>query len=84
MSRLNATTTESVLDNIEVQRALNISYTEGYLDGKKAQKKEDIDKACEWFEKYLFEIGYPDDWVRDSHNMISGKDRFIKAMEDEK
>lgn len=46
-------------------------------------KREMIEKAAEWFEKYLFDIGYPDDWCRDSLNLISGKDRFIKAMQDE-
>lgn len=46
-------------------------------------KREVIEKAVEWFEKYLFDIGYPDDWCRDSPNLISGKDRFIKAMQDE-
>lgn len=46
-------------------------------------KREVIEKAAEWFEKYLFDIGYPDDWCRDSPNLISGKDRFIKAMQDE-
>ena len=29
----------------------------------------------------LMEIGYPDDWMRDSPNMESGKERFRKAME---
>ena len=49
----------------------------------KRTKKEMIEKAGEWFEKYLFDIGYPDDWCRDSPNLISGKDRFIKAMQNE-
>jgi len=39
-----------------------------------------IDKAVEWFGKYLFEIGYPDDWVRDSHVLENGEKRFRKAM----
>ena len=43
-------------------------------------KREVIEKAAEWFEKYLFDIGYPDDWCRDSKNLISGRDKFIKAM----
>lgn len=46
-------------------------------------KKEVIKKAAEWFEKYLFDIGYPDDWCRDSRVLVSGRDRFIKAMQDE-
>ena len=44
------------------------------------QKAIDVDKACDWLDNYLMEIGYPDDWLRDSPNMESGKERFIKAM----
>ena len=55
---------------------------EGYIAGVKEQRKIDIDKACEWLDNYLMEIGYPDDWMRDSPNMLSGKERFIKAMEE--
>ena len=33
-----------------------------YIDGAKEQKAIDIEKACEWFDNYLIEIGYPDDW----------------------
>lgn len=40
------------------------------------QKTIDIDKACEWLDNYLMEIGYPDDWLRDSLNIKSGKERF--------
>lgn len=46
-------------------------------------KREIIKKAADWFQDYLFDVGYPDDWCRDSPNLISGKDRFIKAMQDE-
>ena len=42
----------------------------------------DIDKACKWFESYLAEIGYPDDWCRDSEVQESGEKRFRKAMEE--
>ena len=42
-----------------------------------------IEKAVEWVEKYLFEIGYPDDWLRDSPNIKNGKTRFIQAMKGE-
>ena len=55
---------------------------EGYIAGAKEQKQIDIEKACEWFEKYLTEICYPDDWLRDSLNIKSGKERFRKAMEE--
>ena len=54
----------------------------GYIAGATEQKAIDIEKACEWFTDYLMEIGYPDDWMRDSPNMASGKERFIKAMEE--
>ena len=46
------------------------------------QKSIDIEKACEWLDTYLMEIGYPDDWLRDSPNMESGKERFKKAMQE--
>lgn len=42
-----------------------------------------IEKAADWFQDYLFDIGYPDDWLRDSRVLVSGRDRFIKAMQDE-
>ena len=53
-----------------------------YIAGAEEQKRIDIDKACEWFTVYLMEIGYPDDWMRDSPNIESGKERFRKAMEE--
>ena len=46
------------------------------------QKAIDVDKACDWLDTYLMEIGYPDDWLRDSPNMESGRKRFRKAMEE--
>ena len=46
------------------------------------QKAIDVDKACEYLDNYLMEIGYPDDWLRDSPNMESGRKRFRKAMEE--
>ena len=54
-----------------------------HIAGAAEQKAIDIEKACKWFADYLMEIGYPDDWMRDSPNMASGKERFIKAMEEE-
>lgn len=45
-------------------------------------KERVIKEACEWFEQYLFDIGYPDDWLRDSQYQKSGKDRFKKTMEE--
>ena len=46
------------------------------------QKKHLIDKACKWIEAYLFELGFPDDWLRDSPNVMNGEQRFRKAMEE--
>lgn len=56
-----------------------------YIVEKTAErtKREMIEKAADWFQDYLFDIGYPDDWLRDSRVLVSGRDRFIKAMEDE-
>lgn len=57
----------------------------GWKDKQHAQEKQQwIDKAVEWFGKYLFDIGYPDDWLRDSPNTKNGKTRFIQAMKGEK
>ena len=47
------------------------------------KQQQMIDKAAEWVENYLFEIGYPDDWLRDSPNIKNGKTRFIQAMKRE-
>ena len=49
------------------------NYKQGYHDA--------IKKACEYLDIYFMEIGYPDDWLRDSPNIESGRERFIKAME---
>ena len=53
-----------------------------YVDIVTEQKIIDINKACKWFADYLMEIGYPDDWMRNSSNMLSGEERFRKAMEE--
>ena len=55
---------------------------EGYIAGATEQKAIDIEKACEWLDTYLMEIGYPDDWLRDSPNIEGGRKLFIKAMEE--
>ena len=54
--------------------------TPTYSDAIEWARKEVINKACDWLDTYLMEIGYPDDWMRDSPNMESGKERFKKAM----
>ena len=56
--------------------------TPTYSDAIEWARKEVIEKACDWFDTYLMEIGYPDDWLRDSPNMESGEERFRKAMEE--
>ena len=55
--------------------------TPTFSDAIEWARKEVIIKAWEWLDNYLMEIGYPDDWLRDSLNIKSGKERFIKAME---
>ena len=55
---------------------------QAFIDGAKEQRKIDIDKACQWFGEYLMDIGYPDDWYRDSKVLMSGEERFRKAMEE--
>ena len=55
--------------------------TPTYSDAIEWARKEVINKACDWFAYYLMDIGYPDDWMRDSPNMQSGEERFRKAME---
>lgn len=58
------------------------AFGSSYIQGAKEQRNIDIDKACEWFEKYLFDIGYPDDWCRDSANVTNGESRFREFMEE--
>ena len=54
--------------------------TPTYSDAIERARKEVIDKACDGFDTYVMEIGYPDDWMRDSLNIESEKERFRKAM----
>ena len=49
-------------------------------DKIREQKAIDINNACEYLDTYLMEIGYPDDWLRDSPNIEGGRKLFIKAM----
>ena len=56
--------------------------TPTFSDAIEWARKEVIEKACEWLDNYLMEIGYPDDWLRDSLNIKSGKERFRKSMEE--
>ena len=57
--------------------------TPTFSDAIEWARKEVIDDARKWFADYLMDIGYPDDWLRDSPNMKSGEERFIKAMEEQ-
>jgi hypothetical protein len=65
----------------EVIDEMNRNHT--FEGGAKWADETMIEKACQWFENYLFDLGYPDDWCRDSPNIESGKERFIKAMKGE-
>ena len=56
--------------------------TPTYSDAIEWARKDLLDKVCEYLDTYLMEIGYPDDWLRDSPNIESGKERFRKAMEE--
>lgn len=52
------------------------------LQKLRQEKVEWLEKACALIANYLMEIGYPDDWMRDSPNMMSGEQKFRKAMEE--
>jgi hypothetical protein len=54
-----------------------------FVAGAEWMKERVIEKAADWFQDYLFDVGYPDDWLRDSRVLVSGRDRFKKAMQDE-
>ena len=59
-----------------------LSKMQACIVGAKWADSTMVDKACKWFEEYLFELGFPDDWLRESPNLISGEQRFRKAMEE--
>ena len=56
--------------------------TPTFSDAIEWAREEVINKACEYLDTYLMVIGYPDDWMRDSLNIKSGKERFREAMEE--
>lgn len=56
-----------------VRLALSKGYDKGYQDA--------VEDACEYFGNYLMDIGYPDDWIRDSKVQLNGEQRFRKTME---
>jgi predicted metalloendopeptidase len=53
-----------------------------FINGAEWADKTMIERAIQWIESYLFDIGFPDDWCRDSATMKSGKQRFLEAMEE--
>ena len=79
-------------DMTEAEYNREIAFVDWYLkngngaptfsDAIEWARRELIDKACEWFGTYLMAIGCPGDWMRDSLNIKSGKERFRKAMEE--
>ena len=61
----------------------NASVQDHFIAGAEWMRDKMIEKAADWFQDYLFDVGYPDDWLRDSRVLVSGRDRFIKVMQDE-
>lgn len=59
------------------------SVQDHFIAGAECMRDKIIEKAADWFQDYLFDVGYPDDWLRDSRVLVSGRDRFIKAMQNE-
>ena len=72
---------ETCIDDDPVNPFAAIARIEG-RDAFKRGAKWMIEKAADWFTNYLAEIGYPDDWIRDSKVQQSGMERFRKAMEE--
>ena len=56
--------------------------TPTFSDAIEWARKAVIEEARDWFSDYLMEIGCPDDWMRDYPNILSGEERFRKAMEE--
>ena len=55
---------------------------DAFEEGAEWMHKTMIEKACQWIESYLFDIGFPDDWCSGSATMKRGKQRFLEAMEE--
>ena len=73
---------EDLLDEAEIGPEYMPTLKMWYKMGAKWADSTMVDKACKWFEEYLFELGFPDDWLRESSNIVSGEQRFRKAMEE--
>lgn len=77
---------KSIIDTVSLRKAIFNAVMQAmeWKDAEHANERQQwIDKAAEWFGNYLFEIGYPDDWLRDSPNIKNGKTRFIQTMKGE-
>lgn len=72
--RVGAIEQKAIDEEAQINHNDEANYKQGYHDA--------IKKACEYLDIYFMEIGYPDDWLRDSPNIESGRERFIKAMEE--
>ena len=71
-----------ILEEIGLSKHSVDRVSEIIAEKMREQKAIDVDKACEYLDNYLMEIGYPDDWLRDSPNIEGGRKRFRKAMEE--
>ena len=63
---------KSELEKKETQ--IKQQYKQGYHDA--------IERFCEWLDIHFMEIGYLDDWMRNSQNIEIEKENLIKAMEE--
>lgn len=72
--RVGAIEQKAIDEEAQINHNDEANYKQGYHDA--------VEKACEYLDIYFMEIGYPDDWFRDSPNIESGRERFIKAMEE--
>ena len=70
---LGAREQKAIDEEAQINHNDESNYKQGYHDA--------VEKACEYLDIYFMEIGYPDDWFRDSPNIEGGRERFIKAME---
>lgn len=60
--------------NYEDETLSHVSFDAGY--------KAAIEKAADWFEKYLGDDNRIDDWCRDSKVLKNGREEFFKDMKE--
>lgn len=60
--------------NYEDETLSHVSFDAGY--------KAATEKAADWFEEYLGDDNRIDDWLRDSKVVESGRQKFLKFMEE--